>query len=457
MACAKRSACECQRELDQLRSELDARVAERTRAFELEILERTRAVNEAIAANRAKSEFLANMSHELRTPLNSVIGFASVLLRNKAGHLQPQDAAYVQRIHDNGKHLLGLINSVLDLAKVESGNVAADWADTELGTLVDETLAQLQGSVHGRPVALLAEYPVDLASLHTDAAKLKQVLINLVGNALKFTEAGSVTVRIAANADHRPVRIDVIDTGIGIPQDRQRAVFEAFQQADNTTARRFGGTGLGLAISSSLLGVMGYRVTLESTVGLGSMFSVHLAGPETAADANRVLVIAGNETSRELVARLVTDAGGDAVIASADDALNPDGEPPSGLVIVVVQVPEMLGIEGVEAVRQHAEAQGARTMVVGIVTSRVHGATLGAVELLDGAVVPDELTAAIWRQLEAPPAAAAEHLAMLLRQTLRGGDAAATRNSGIALVSASGTPTSTTVSPGLKANSGAGS
>jgi signal transduction histidine kinase len=455
---SRRALIERTEDLARLNRELDGKVAERTRALELEIIERTHAVNDAVAANRAKSEFLANMSHELRTPLNSVIGFAGVLLRNKTGHLDPQDTAYIQRIHDNGKHLLGLINTVLDLAKVESGQLDADWADTALGPLVDETLGQLQGSVQGRPVMLLAEYPVDLAPLRTDAAKLKQVLINLVGNALKFTEAGNVTVRIVADAAGRPVRADISDSGIGIPLERQSAVFEAFQQADNTTARRFGGTGLGLAISSSLLDLMGYQVTLTSTVGVGSIFSVHFQAPATAADANRVLVIAGSDTGRDLLAQLVRDAGGEAVIASVDDALNPDGEPPSGLVIVGVQVPEMLGIEGLETVRQSAEAQGARTLVVGIVTSRQHGATLAATELLDRAVVPDDLTASLWRQLEAPPSAAQEQLAKLFRQIFRGSEpAAAERNSSIALVSASLTPTSTTVSPGLKTKSAAGS
>jgi len=233
----------------------------------------------AEAANQAKSQFLANMSHELRTPLNSVIGFANILCKNRAGNLSPKDLTYLERISDNGQHLLGLINDVLDLAKVEAGRMEVERAPVVLGELIQETLEQMEGRVLSRQVALLAEFPDDLQPLETDADKLKQVLINLIGNAIKFTEEGSITVRVEADPDTRQaIRIDVIDTGIGIPEDRREKIFEAFQQADNTTTRKYGGTGLGLAITCSLLELLGYRVELESQVGEGSTFSILLEG-----------------------------------------------------------------------------------------------------------------------------------------------------------------------------------
>jgi PAS domain S-box-containing protein len=235
------------------------------------------AMTAAEAANTAKSEFLANMSHELRTPLNSVIGFAGFLLKNKAGTLQPTDLAYLERIQSNGKHLLGLIDQVLDLSKVEAGEMNLQIVPTDLGRLVPETVDQLKGHVGDRPISLKAEVPDGLLPVDTDADKLRQVIINLLGNALKFTERGSVAVRVSADArTRRPTRIDVIDTGIGIPAERRESIFEAFQQVESAASRKYGGTGLGLTISRSLCRLLGYRIQVESEVGRGSTFSIVL-------------------------------------------------------------------------------------------------------------------------------------------------------------------------------------
>ena len=227
-------------------------------------------------ANQAKSAFLANMSHELRTPLNSVIGFSALLLKNKAGTLTEQQLNYLSRVQDNGSHLLGLINDVLDLAKVESGAMELTLSTVSLTEIVTETVAILEPALHGRPVHLTAEVPANVARIETDRTRLKQVLINLAANAVKFTKEGNVTVRVVTDpATHVPVRIDVIDSGIGIPLDRQDAIFESFQQADNTTTREFGGTGLGLAISRALARHLGFDVGLQSAPGHGSVFSIH--------------------------------------------------------------------------------------------------------------------------------------------------------------------------------------
>ncbi|MEA3245087.1 MAG: MHYT domain-containing protein, partial [Gemmatimonadota bacterium] len=225
--------------------------------------------------NRAKSEFLSNMSHELRTPLNSVIGFANVLLKNRNRTLGAQDVAYLERIGANGRHLLGLINGILDLSKIEAGRVDLAIAPVDVSTLVRDTVLELEGQTHGRDVRLVADVPDVLAPVDTDATRLKQILINLVGNALKFTSHGTVTVRVVRDeTSGRLARIDVIDTGIGIPAHRLDAVFEAFQQADSGPSRQYGGTGLGLTITRSLAQVMGFDITVESTVGAGSTFSV---------------------------------------------------------------------------------------------------------------------------------------------------------------------------------------
>ena len=241
----------------------------------------------AEAASRTKSRFLANMSHELRTPLNSVIGFANVLLKRRNASLGPAEISYLERIRANGVHLLALINEVLDLSKVEAGHVPLVMAPLALDALIQDAVAGFEGQLRDREVELRAELPSPMAPIVTDGAKLLQVLNNLIGNALKFTERGSVTVRVAVDeATREPLRIEVSDTGIGIPVERRTAIFEPFEQADSSTSRRFGGTGLGLSISRALCHSMGYRLELcEPEHGVGSTFRIVLARKRAAGPA----------------------------------------------------------------------------------------------------------------------------------------------------------------------------
>ena len=235
---------------------------------------------EAEAANQAKTRFLANMSHELRTPLNSVIGFANVIAKNKDDRLAPRDLNFIERIVSNGRHLLTLINEVLDLAKIEAGRMELELERVDLGSLVRDTASQIEGQLRGKNVELVVEVPDGLEAAETDPHKLRQVLINLIGNAIKFTEEGAVTVRVAPDdGGSVPRDISVTDTGIGIAPDRLEAIFEAFQQADSGTSRRFGGTGLGLTISRSMVQLLGGELLVTSEEGKGATFTVRLPEP----------------------------------------------------------------------------------------------------------------------------------------------------------------------------------
>jgi two-component system sensor histidine kinase/response regulator len=236
---------------------------------------------EAERANRAKSEFLANMSHELRTPLNSVIGFANVLRKNREGRLTQTDVKYLDRIQANGVHLLRMIDDVLDIAKVEAGRMQLTLSVVRLDEMMAESVALCEGQLRAGVRMLLICPPCPI-SVRADGDRLRQVVLNLLSNAMKFTEKGDILVTLHCDTEGTPLRIEVRDTGIGIPSDRTAAIFNSFEQAETGTARRFGGTGLGLAISRSLCEQMGFTLTVESEFGSGSTFIIGLA-PQTLA------------------------------------------------------------------------------------------------------------------------------------------------------------------------------
>jgi len=251
-------------------------IIERRRAqkrYEAEIL---RARDEAEAASHAKSDFLSRMSHELRTPLNSVIGFANVMRKNKGGRLTVEDVAFLDRIKANGQHLLSMVNHVLDIAKVEAGRLTVTSGIVAVDQLMRDVAEQLEGQPRDTGVELRVNVPDDMTPIETDGILLRQVLINLVSNALRFTHQGSVV--LSADMDPvtgRPLRVHVRDTGIGIEPERQRAIFEPFEQADEATHRKYGGTGLGLSIAKAICDALGFGLTLESEPGKGSAFTVH--------------------------------------------------------------------------------------------------------------------------------------------------------------------------------------
>ncbi len=221
-------------------------------------------------ANRLKSEFLASVSHELRTPMNAIIGYTKLMLDGLDGDLTEQQIADLQRVAQAADNLLGLINGLLDLAKIEAGKMELNAEEVEVQTVVEDVIELVRPQAEAKGIALEMDVPRGLPAAFADRARVRQVLVNLAANAVKFTERGSVTVSAAASDGW--ITMSVADTGVGIPQDALAFIFDEFRQADSSTTRRYGGTGLGLAISKRLVGLHGGRIWVESTVGAGSTF-----------------------------------------------------------------------------------------------------------------------------------------------------------------------------------------
>jgi signal transduction histidine kinase len=236
-------------------------------------------------ASQHKSQFLANMSHELRTPLNAILGYTEMMVDGLYGELPQKASATLDRVQSNGKHLLGLINDVLDLAKIEAGQLAITVEPYVVGDMVTTVLSATESLARTKGIGLSSNVAPGLPSGTGDARRLTQVLLNLVGNAIKFTDQGSVEVRAAQVGD--TFELSIVDTGFGIAPDDQKKIFEEFQQVDNTSTRKKGGTGLGLSISRKIVELHGGTITVESEIGKGSTFKVtvpiHVAAAKEAA------------------------------------------------------------------------------------------------------------------------------------------------------------------------------
>jgi signal transduction histidine kinase/ActR/RegA family two-component response regulator len=356
-------------------------------------------------ASRHKSEFLASMSHELRTPLNAVLGFSEVLLERMFGDINERQEDYLRDIHSSGKHLLELINEILDLSKVEAGRMELEYSSFDLRTLLEDATGMLRERASAHGISLTVEVPDDVGQVYSDVLRLKQVVLNLLTNAVKFTgDGGSVVVRAVRRATE--IEVTVKDSGIGVPEVDKERIFESFQQGGRGTTREEG-TGLGLTLSRKIVELLGGRMWLESEVGVGSTFSFSLPDREDvgAEDAGRgdadarirdVVVIEDDRPSAELLSVYMSRAVQHVTVAR-------DG--PSGLeaarrirpqaVLLDIKLPGMDGWSVLKSLKADQATRDIPVIVVSVVDERARGASLGAAAYLVKPVSRERLLEAL--------------------------------------------------------------
>jgi len=221
-----------------------------------------------------KSQFLANMSHEFRTPLNAILGYTHMLLQGVAGDLPANIRRQLTRIDSNGRHLLTIINEILDITRIEAGKMPMQVSEFNLNELVPEVMTELDPVISRSKLTVTSRLCADAPVMISDRQKVKQVIVNLLSNALKFTHQGGIEIGVDFDASSRIATITVTDTGIGIAPEHHDKIFEDFRQVDDSPSRQYGGTGLGLAICRRLASALGGRITLQSRLGEGSTFTL---------------------------------------------------------------------------------------------------------------------------------------------------------------------------------------
>ncbi len=374
---------------------LEQRIAEKTAHLQQAVLALER-------ANKMKSEFLANMSHELRTPLNAIIGFAEVLRDKIAGDLNEEQMDFVNDIHSSGRHLLQMINDILDLSKIEAGKMELQYEVFLVPEAIEDVYTILKGLASKKHLELKTDVLTDVKSIEADRVKFKQILYNLLSNAIKFTPENGKIILEAGIVDDM-LQVSVSDTGIGMKSEDQEKVFKEFWQADSSFARKYEGTGLGLALTKRIVEMHGGKIWFESQYGKGSIFYFALPVnapvrtippkesearprhivPSEKKEAKTVLVVEDDRMAADLLTLYLSNAGYNVIVAvDGEDAIKKSKEFHPFLITLDIMLPKKDGWDVLSELKNSQEVADIPVVIVSIVDNKELGFSLGAVEYL---------------------------------------------------------------------------
>ncbi len=404
-------------QLEEANRTLEARVEDRTKLL-------AKAVKDAEEASKAKSSFLAKMSHELRTPLNAIIGYSEILREDAVDDNDTRTADDLDKVLNAARHLLGLINDVLDISKIEAGKMELYLETFDLAKVVNETIATAQPLIAKKGNTLALDCPPDIGAMHADATKLRQMLLNLLSNASKFTEKGTITLKLTRQPETQTIEFAVIDNGIGMSPEQLTRLFQAFSQADASTTSKYGGTGLGLAISKQFAQMMLGDITVTSTAGVGSTFTIRLPvtvetkKPKVITPASqrltrspfsnekrpKILVIDDDKDIRIIVTEILDQSGYEVFTAgSGQQGLDLAAQMVPNLIILDLMMPGMDGWTVLTKLQHKPALADIPVVILSGASGLDMAMSLGAAAVLFKPVDAGQLTAEIAAQLAPLP------------------------------------------------------
>jgi signal transduction histidine kinase/DNA-binding response OmpR family regulator len=404
-------------QLEEANRTLEARVEDRTKLL-------AKAVKDAEEASKAKSSFLAKMSHELRTPLNAIIGYSEILREDAVDNDDARTADDLDKVLNAARHLLGLINDVLDISKIEAGKMELYLETFDLTKTVNEVIATAAPLISKKGNTLTLDCPADIGAMRADATKLRQMLLNLLSNASKFTEKGTITLRLSRSADGETIEFAVIDTGIGMTAEQLTRLFQAFSQADASTTSKYGGTGLGLAISKQFAQMMHGDITVTSIAGQGSTFTIRLPAtvevkqpkivnqgsprltrsPFSQEKRPKILVIDDDKDIRVVISEILDQSGYEVFTAgSGQQGLDLATQIAPNLIILDIMMPGMDGWTVLTKLQHKPTLADIPVIILSGASGLEMAMSLGAAAVLFKPVDANQLTAEIASQLAPIP------------------------------------------------------